>query len=149
MSNMTLEQLRVANASGGISGVTLKGQGSAFLVQINTRSGADAVLTKARSNEPRRFGNPLVALSLLHDLGITAGQFDASAWAPAQQPLNRRDDARAQLLREAHQASAYVKWLSSEIQESIDDPRPSIAHDEVLAQLDTRIARHQATGKPA
>ena len=59
-----------------------------------------------------------------------------------QQALNLRDDARAQVLREAHEASAYVKWLAKEIQESIDDPRPSVAHDEVMSRLEARIARH-------
>ncbi|MDP2369903.1 hypothetical protein [Rhodoferax sp.] len=146
MHSMTLEQLRVASNSGGVSGVTLKGQGGAFLVQIDTRSGSGAVLSKARSSEPRRFGNPIAALSLLRDLGITVGQFDASDWNPDEKVVNSRDDARAQVLREAHEAGAYVKWLASEIQESIDDPRPSVPHDEVMSRMDARIARHKTAG---
>ncbi|WP_052369093.1 antitoxin PaaA2 family protein [Serpentinimonas barnesii] len=59
-----------------------------------------------------------------------------------QQALNPRDDAREQVLREAQEASAYAKWLAKEIQESIDDPRPSVAHDEVMSRLEARIARH-------
>ena len=39
MQIMTLEQLRAASNAGGVSGVTLVGQGAAFLVQIATRSG--------------------------------------------------------------------------------------------------------------
>lgn len=146
MRSMTLEQLRVASNSGGVSGVTLKGQGGAFLVQIDTRSGSGAVLSKARSSEPRRFGNPIVALSLLRDLGITVGQFDASDWNPSEKVVNSRDDARAQVLRGAHEAAAYNQWLAAEIQEAIDDPRPSVPHDEVMARMDTRIARHKAAG---
>lgn len=140
MQSMTLEQLRVASNAGGVSGVTLKGQGGAFLVQIATRSGSGAVLSKARSGEPRRFGNPIAALSLLRDLGITVGQFDASDWNPAEKVVNSRDDARAQVLRGAHEAAAYNQWLAGEIQASIDDPRPNIAHDEVMAELDATIA---------
>ena len=140
MQSMTLEQLRVASNAGGVSGVTLKGQGGAFLVQISTRSGSGAVLSKARSSEPRRFGNPIAALSLLRDLGITVGQFDASDWNPAEKVVNSRDDARAQVLRGAHEAAAYNQWLTSEIQASIDDPRPSIPHDEVMAEMDADIA---------
>ena len=34
-------------------------------------------------------------------------------------------------MREAHQAAAYTKWLKAEIQEAIDDPRPSISNEEV------------------
>lgn len=144
MDSMTLEQLRVASHSGGVSGVTLKGQGGAFLVQIDTRSGVGAVLSKARSSEPRRFGNPMAALSLLRDIGITVGQFDASEWKPAEKIVNNRDDARAQVLREAHEAGAYVKWLANEIQASIDDPQPSIPHEEVMSRMDARIASHKA-----
>jgi hypothetical protein len=146
MDSMTLEQLRVANNSGGVSGVTLKGLGGAFLVQIDTRSGSGAVLSKARSSEPRRFGNPAAALSLLRDLGITVGQFDASDWDPAEKVVNSRDDARARVLREAHEAAAYNQWLAAEIQESIDDPRPSVPHDEVMARMDARIAHQNAVG---
>ena len=146
MQSMTLEQLRVANNAGGISGVTLKGQGGAFLVQIATRNGSGAVLSKARGGEPRRFGNPIAALSLLRDLGITVGQFDASDWNPAEKVVNRRDDARAQVLRGAHEAAAYNQWLAAEIQEAVDDPRPSMPHDEVMARMDARIARLKAAG---
>ena len=32
------------------------------------------------------------------------------------------------------------KRLKSEIQEAIDDPRPSLPHDEVMAQMDAQIA---------
>lgn len=39
MHSMTLEQLRTASESGGVSDVTLKGQGSTFLIHIATRSG--------------------------------------------------------------------------------------------------------------
>ena len=140
MQSMTIEQLRAASNAGGVSGVTLKGQGGAFLVQIATRSGSGAVLSKARSGEPRRFGNPIAALSLLRDLGITVGQFDASDWNPAEKVVNSRDDARAQVLRGAHEAAAYNQWLTGEIQASIDDPRPSIPHDEVMAEMDADIA---------
>ena len=53
MQSMTIEQLRAASDAGGVEGVTLKGQGGAFLVQIATRSGAAALLAKARSNATR------------------------------------------------------------------------------------------------
>ena len=62
MHSMTLEQLRATAAAGGVAGVTLKGQGGAFMLRIATRSGQDAVLAKARSTEPRRFGNPASAI---------------------------------------------------------------------------------------
>ena len=36
---------------------------------------------------------------------------------------------------------AYTRWLAAEIQEAIDDPRPSIPHEEVMARMDAQIAR--------
>ncbi len=150
MQSMTLEQLRTASEAGGVSSVTLKGQGGAFLVQIATRNGAGAVLAKARSTEPRRFGNPATALSVLRDLGITVGQFDASEWNPAErEPLERSTDNRAQALRKAHEAAAYNEWLAAEIQEAVDDPRPNLSHDEVMALMEADIAAPTAGRKPA
>ena len=140
MQSMTLEQLRTASEAGGVSGVTLKGQGGAFLVQIATRNGSGAVLAKARSSEPRRFGNPATAINVLRDVGITIGQFDASEWNPAERERVDRSDSRAQALRKAHEAAAYNEWLAAEIQEAIEDPRPSIPHDEVMTRMDARIA---------
>ncbi len=139
MQNMTVEQLRAASNAGGVSGVTLMGQGGAFFVHINTRSGAAAVLSKARSTEPRRFGNPLSALNVLREIGITVGQFDASKYDPADKKQDAGNRGRANAMHEAHKAAAYNAWLAGEIQESIDDSRPSIPHDEVMAEMDADI----------
>ena len=38
----------------------------------------------------------------------------------------------------------YNAWLATEIQEAINDPRPSIPH-EVMARMDAQLARLQAT----
>jgi hypothetical protein len=146
MQSMTIEQLRAASNAGGVEGVTLKGQGGVFLVQIATRSGAVAVLSKARSNEPRRFGNPVAALNVLRDVGITVGQFDARQWNPAEKEETTGSRGRAEAMRKAHQAAAYTDWLATEIQAAIDAPEPNIPHDAVMARMDARIASHQAAG---
>ena len=57
MHSMTLEQLRATASAGSVTGITLKGQGGGFFVEIATRSGQDTFLVKAPSTEPRRFGN--------------------------------------------------------------------------------------------
>lgn len=146
MRSMTLEQLRAANNAGGVTSVTLKGQGGVFLVQIATRSGVDATLAKARSSEPRRFGNLTTALNVLRDLGITIGQFDASEWNPAEKELAPGTSSRAEALRKAHQAAAYSEWLTAEIQEAIDDPGSNLSHENVMAGMEADIA---ALAKPA
>lgn len=140
MQSMTIEQLRAASNAGGVSSVTLKGQGGAFLVQIATRSGSGAVLSKARSTEPRRFGNPLAALNVLRGIGITVGQFDASEYDPADKGQDAGNRGRADAMRTAHEAAAYNQWLVDEIQSSIDDPRSNLSHDDVMAEMDADIA---------
>ena len=149
MQSMTLEQLRTASEAGGVSGVTLKGEGGSFFVQIVTRNGSGAVLSKARSREPRRFGNPAAALNVLRDVGITTGQFDASEWNPSErEPVARSNDSRALALRKAHEAAAYNEWLAAEIHETVDDIRPSISHDAVMAEMAAEIAALEAEQKP-
>ena len=140
MHTMTLEQLRATASAGGVVGVTLKGQGSGFFMEIATRSGQDAFLVKARSTEPRRFGSPNSALIVLRDIGIAVAQLDATNWNPDQKEVTQSRESRAQAMREAHEAAAYNNWLASEIQASIDDRRPNLKHDEVMAEMDADIA---------
>ena len=141
MHSMTLEQLRTASESGGVSDVTLKGQGSTFLIHIATRSGTGAVLAKARSSEPRRFASIAAALNVLR------GKFDAREWDPSEREPAKRTENRGQALRKAHEAAAYNEWLAAEIQEAVEDSRPSIPHDEVMSRMDARIAHHMAANK--
>ncbi|MHB1665856.1 hypothetical protein [Thiomonas sp.] len=109
---MTLEPLR-ATAS-GVVGVTLKGQGGGFFMEIATRSGQDAILSKAHSSEPRRFGSPRSALILLRDMGIAVVQIDATNWNLDQQEITQSRENRAQAMRGAHEAAAYSRWLARE-----------------------------------
>lgn len=139
MHSMTLEQLRAAAAAGGVAGVTLKGQGGAFTLRIATRSGQDAVLSKARSTEPRRFGNPASAMILLREVGIVVAQLDATDWNPDEKDMSRSRASQADAMRTAHQAAAHNRWLAAEIQESLNDSRPSIPHDEVMDAMDAQI----------
>lgn len=140
MQSMTVEQLRATASAGGVTGVTLKGEGGGFFVEIATRSGQDAFLVKARTSEPRRFGNPASALIVLRSVGIAVAQLDATHWNPEEKDMSRSRLNRAQAMRGAHEAAAYNQWLAGEIQASIDDPRPSIPHEDVMAEMDADIA---------
>lgn len=33
------------------------------------------------------------------------------------------------------QADSYDRWFRAKVQDSLDDPRPSIPHDEVMAEM--------------
>ncbi|MES2075573.1 MAG: antitoxin [Pseudomonadota bacterium] len=40
----------------------------------------------------------------------------------------------------AEEAAAYDRWFRAQVQESIDDSRPSIPHDQVMAEMRAIIA---------
>ena len=144
MQSMTLEQLRATTSAGGVTGVTLKGQGCGFFIEIATRSGQDAFLVKARSTEPRRFGNPTTALNVLREIGIVVAKIDATNWDPDQKDMTRSRQSRAEAMRNAHEAAAYNEWLATEIQASLDDSRPNVSHDEVMDEIDDLIKKKHA-----
>jgi hypothetical protein len=41
-------------------------------------------------------------------------------------------------MKHAHEAAAYDKWFRAQVQASIDDPRPSIPQEEVMAEFAQR-----------
>jgi hypothetical protein len=38
------------------------------------------------------------------------------------------------------QADSYDRWFRAKVQEALDDPRPSIPHDEVTRRMEERFA---------
>ena len=38
------------------------------------------------------------------------------------------------------QAASYDRWLRAKVQASLDDPRPSIPHDQVMAEMEAIIS---------
>ncbi|AWY43988.1 antitoxin [Pseudomonas putida] len=37
------------------------------------------------------------------------------------------------------QAASYDRWFRAKVQASLDDPRPSIPHDQVMAEMQTLL----------
>ncbi len=42
-------------------------------------------------------------------------------------------------MKRAHEAAAYDTWFRAQVQEAIDDPRPSIPHAQVMADAQAAI----------
>ena len=80
----TLQQLRAATQAGGVAGVSLKGHGNGFFIQIQLRTGQQAVLVTARSDAPRMFKGPAQAFGVLRGVGIVTGSFDVTHYTPEQ-----------------------------------------------------------------
>jgi len=109
----TLQQLRATTQAGGVCAVTIKAYGDAFFVEIEMRSGQNAILVTARGKEPRRFKNPLRALAILREIGIVQGHFDLSQYSPEQQQTT-------QSVAAAPANSRYRRPLSSTV---VSSPR--------------------------
>lgn len=45
------------------------------------------------------------------------------------------------------EAESYDRWFRAQVLEAIDDPRPSIPHDQVMAEMREIIARKRAERK--
>jgi hypothetical protein len=41
------------------------------------------------------------------------------------------------------EADAYDQWFRAKVQEALDDPRPGIPHDQVMAKMDALIAKYE------
>jgi len=47
------------------------------------------------------------------------------------------------------QAASYDRWFRAKVQASLDDPRPSVPHDQVMAEMDAIIAEAEQQHKQA
>jgi len=137
MQTLTLQELRTVAEAGGVSAVTLQAEGGEFFVRIKTKNNTEAVLSRARSAEPRRFSNPLPAIALLRKLGIVIGTFDLSHWNPEQKPSVRKRPDRSKAMKQAHEAVEYDKWFRAQVAQGLaeaDDPNTQwVTHEEAKA----------------
>lgn len=44
-------------------------------------------------------------------------------------------------------ASSYDQWFCAKVKEAIDDPRPGIPHDQVMAEMDAIVDKIEADQK--
>jgi len=108
---------------------------------LETRTAGTAVLVTSNNRRPRAFRNPVKALEVIRELGLQNGRFSLEAWRPDEVGVERpgRPD-RAEAMKATHAgAAAYDKWVREQAQEAIDDPRPTITHDDVMKKAETRI----------
>lgn len=136
----TLQQLRAATQAGGVAGVSLKGHGDGFFIQIQLRTGQQAVLVTARSRSPRMFKGPAQAFGVLRSVGIVTGSFDVTHYTPEQQQTNNKSSKksakkavkkpRAKKVATLAPATAPVIAEPEVMQPSLADPRIQIDEEE-------------------
>lgn len=129
IDHVTLERLVEA---GAVRGANIVGQpgGWGVVIQYGT---VERVLA-AKRGAVRIFRKFETLVSYLKDIGITKYQVDASHFDPVALKTERQRTDAAERMKNAHEAAAYKGWLTREVQEAIDDPRPSVPHSEVAAE---------------
>jgi hypothetical protein len=133
MQHYTLDQFRALSESGGVIGVTLRGNGGSFYIEAETRRG-EAVLVPQRSKSPRRFPDPRKALALLRELGICEAKIDARDWRPEQLDLEKasRPDRKEQM-KGVNEALEHDRWFREQVEIGLKDMREgrTIPNEEV------------------
>ncbi|MDD4914163.1 MAG: hypothetical protein PHW13_03880 [Methylococcales bacterium] len=123
-----------------IRGAAIVGQPGGWCVMLKIGM-KETPLGTQRTDKPRTWSSLDSCMQYLREeLHIVKiDGIDASNYSAAAIHSKRRQDA-SERMRAAHQAAAYSDWLEKEIQEAIDDPRPSIPHDQIVANWQIRKA---------
>jgi hypothetical protein len=84
---------------------------------------------------------------VLKGIGIAEYRVNAVNYDPvALKTRTVRPDSSSRL-KAAHDAAAYDKFYREGVQAALDDPRPSIPHDEVMVRLNKIIVNAEKTDK--
>jgi hypothetical protein len=129
IDHATLKRLVEA---GAIHGAHIVGQPGGWGVVI--RYGTTERPLAAKRGAMRIFRKLDTLVPYLKDIGIARYEVDAAQFDPAASKTGRKREDTAERMKNAHEAAAYKGWLGKEVQASIDDPRPSVPHDQVAAE---------------
>ncbi len=129
IDHATLERLVEA---GAVRGANIVGQPGGWGVVI--QYGMTERVLAAKRGAVRIFRKFETLVGYLKGIGIAKYQVDASHFDPVALKTNRKRTDAAERMKNAHEAAAYKGWLTQQVQESIDDPQPSVPHSEVMAE---------------
>uniref|UniRef100_UPI0039F6A686 type II toxin-antitoxin system RelB family antitoxin n=1 Tax=Sulfuriferula sp. GW6 TaxID=3345112 RepID=UPI0039F6A686 len=129
IDHTTLSRLAEAGAVRSAHIVGQKG-GWGVLVKYGM---TERALAAQRSHQVRIFRKFETLVSYLKGVGIARFEVDAVDYDPTLKATRARPD-RAVAMKNAHEAAAYDKWFRAQVQEALDDPRPSIPHEQVQAE---------------
>ena len=130
IDHTTLSRLAEAGAVHSAHIVGQKG-GWGVLVKYGM---TERALAAQRSHQMRIFRKFETLVSYLKSVGIARFDVDAVNYdADSLKATRNRPDSAAKLKR-AHEAAAYDVRFRAEVREALDDPRPGIPHEEVVAE---------------
>jgi hypothetical protein len=83
-------------------------------------------------------------LSVLPEwVGVSVGTIDVIGYGPA---MNDQSPIVSEFAS-PEEAAAYENWLREKVARSLADPRPSVPHDEVMAEMRAIVERKGKPGK--
>ncbi|MEM5314806.1 hypothetical protein [Paraburkholderia sp. JHI869] len=144
-------QASAAVRAGGVLSAILRAEKGAFYIELETRESGVAELVTSNGRERRAFRDPGQALKVVRELGVATGRFALEEWdthAP-KAPAWTRPDQSAHMKRRNALADEAAEFEADVLQAIAEADRPGtsfVPHDEVMAQLDTKLA---ATAKRA
>ena len=135
IDHVTLERLVEA---GAVRGASIVGQPGGWGVVI--QYGMSERMLAAKRGAVRIFRKFETLVGYLKSIGIARYQVDATQFDAAALKTGRKRTDAAERMKNAHEAAAYKGWLTQQVQEAIDDPRPSLPHEQVAAEWATERA---------
>ncbi|AXF19197.1 hypothetical protein CUJ89_00775 [Burkholderia pyrrocinia] len=148
MATETIDQKTLVQLveAGAVRAARVVGCGNGWAV--SARCGANERFLSAKRGDVRVFRRFETLVSFLRDIGISRFDVDASDFDPDAAGGATRPD-RAAALKAAHEAAAHDRWFRDQVQQALDDPRPSVPDAEVRAGLASRRAalRQRIAGK--
>ena len=134
--------------AGAIRGASIIGMPGGWSVMLKLGT-SEKPLGSQRGDKPRMWRSLDTCMAyMLKDLRIArVDLLDASNYS--EQVMSRATRADASLrMKRTHEAADYDRWFRAQVQASIDDPRPSIPHEQVMtdaqALIDAKRQRHAA-----
>jgi hypothetical protein len=127
IDHMTLELLVEA---GAVHGASIVGQPGGWGVII--KYGMTERVLAAKRGAVRVFRKFETLVGYLKGVGITCYEVDASKFDPVALKTERKRVDASERMKDAHEAASYKGWLTQQVKEAIDDPRPSVSHEQVM-----------------
>ena len=124
--------------AGVVRGADVIGQPGGWGVVI--KYGMTERALAAQRGAVRTFKKFETLVGYLKGLGIAEYRVNAANFDPVALKAHIARPDAAERMRHAHKSADYDKWFRARVQEALDDPRPSIPHEQVMAEWDEERA---------
>jgi hypothetical protein len=151
-ASFDLSQASAAVKAGGVLSAILRADKGSFYIELETRESGVAELVTSNGRERRSFRDPGQALKVVRELGVATGRFALEEWdtrVPTPKAWSRPDQAAH--MKAKHQRADDAAEFEADVLQALaeaDDPSVTkIAHADVMALLDAKVAQIEKKAK--